>query len=194
MNAVDLVQDKLPVQLGCEISYGAQGRVFDILNQPDRVIKVSTLYDVDPVLDIDIVFQNISRIYNFIIDRAPHHLVKIYNFNYATSGARYTEQGPQKFIIYYSIQEKLYSLSEDEKKIFKTICQAHNNELELSRSLDDIFQELKCWYVFDYDKVKQFVSNYPHLPINNRDFHRRNILKDIHNNYKIIDFDLAIFK
>lgn len=195
MKAYSLVEDickqKFDFRIGKEIGYGAQGQVFDIEEHPDQVIKIATLYDIDPYSDLDQVFDKLQLVYKFLIDNRFDNVVKVYRFGRLRTDSRPTVSTPQDYIIYYSIQEKLQPLSDDEKKLFKTICQAINGELELERTIEEIVVELGAWLKFDSEKVIKFYNALGSLPIENNDFHRRNILKDAEGNFKLIDFDLA---
>lgn len=198
---MDLIDDSIPIfqklkniSVGKLLDRGAQGKVFEIINQPDRIIKLSILYDVDPNQNLNNVFNRIERVYNFVIKHRPSNVVSIHDFGRLIEGKRETVYGPQRYIVYYSIQEKLLPLAEEEKKVFKTICQSVNNELNLTRPLEDILNELSCWFEFNKLKINAFMKQLSECKINNNDFHRRNIMKDASGNFKVIDMDLATLK
>lgn len=189
----DICKERFDFKIGKEIGYGAQGQVFEIEECPTRVIKISILYDVDPHLDLDIVFEKIQAVYEYVCSHQENNLGKIYEFGRLRTGSRPTANGPQDYIVYYSIQEKLASLSDDEKKVFKTICQALNDELELERTVEDIVKELSKWLKFDSEKTIKFYYSLGDLPFEHNDLRRQNILKDVNGNFRLIDFDLAEF-
>lgn len=193
------LKDKFTFCLGQELGYGAQGNVFAINDHPDRVIKLSFMYDIHDQT-IDSKFESVSKVYNYILDTKPSGLVRIYDFGHLTDGTREVfssikeQKKFQKIIIYYSIQEKLQQLSEDEKKVFKTICQLWRSELELKRPLEEVIAEQAVFLEFNQIKVNKFVKQVTNSPVDNRDMHRRNIMKDHDGNFKMIDFDLAQLK
>lgn len=197
MNAYSFVEgickEKFDFKIGKEIGWGAQGQVFEIEDQPKRVIKISILYDVDPYLDLDIVFDKIQKVYKYVCSHQASNLGKIYEFGRLRTGSRNTVNGLQDYIVYYSIQEKMESLSDDEKKVFKTICQALNDELELERTIEDIVKELGAWLKFDSEKIMKFYYSLGDLPFDHNDLRCQNILKDVNGNFRLIDFDLAEF-
>lgn len=188
--AKSICQDKLGIDLVNEIGNGANGRVYDLPG--NKVIKISVLYDFDlSKIELDKRFATITKIYNSIVASNLACLVKIYEFGHLLSAKRDTAYGKQDFIIYYSIQEKLCELTDDEKKILKTICKWLDNELELSVRPEETINNLSQWLLFDSEKIIDFYNVAKDLPFEHRDIHRRNILKDGFGNFKLIDFDLA---
>ncbi len=193
------LKDKFTFSLGQEIGYGAQGNVFVINDHPERVMKISFMYDIHDET-IESKFESVSKIYNYIKDNNPSGLVRIYDFGHLTDGTREVysyikdQKKFQKIIIFYSIQEKLQQLSEDEKKVFKTICQLWRSELELKRPLEEVIAEQAVFLDFNQAKVNEFVKHITDCPVDNRDKHRRNVMKDSDGNFKMIDFDLAQLK
>ena len=195
MKAFSYVRDiiSFPFTIGPEIGYGAQGQVFEIVEDPTRVIKFSILYDVKFGSSLEFIFNKIKTIYNFIKNNPHDNVVRIFEFGELLSSSRVTVDGDQKFIVYYSIQEKLQTLSIDEKKVFKTVCDYHNGDLDCERALKQLLLEQAEWLDFDCEKVLSFYDSIHKYPIDNCDFRRRNIMKDTLS-FKLIDFDLSEIK
>lgn len=183
----DICKEKFSFIIGKEIGYGAQGQVFDI-EGTNKVIKFSYSFFFQ---DVDYDYLHASEVINFIIQERPNYCVGIFETGKLRSGVRAVENGTQNYTIYYTIQEKLANLSDDEKKVFKTICQLLNDELELKRDIKDILTELSEWFSFDKEKILNFYNDIVGMPILHNDLHRRNFMKDECGNYKLIDFDLA---
>lgn len=184
---VDICKEKFPFSIGDEIGYGAQGQVFNI-EGTNKVIKFSYSFFYQ---DIDHDYVDANEVINFIIRERPSYCVGIFETGKLRSGVRVVQNGTQNYTIYYTIQEKLVNLSDDEKKVFKTICQLLNDELELKRDIGDVLTELSAWFSFDKEKVLNFYNDIVKMPIHHNDLHRRNFMKDALGNYKLIDFDLA---
>jgi hypothetical protein len=184
----------LPFKVGKEIDFGSQGQIFNLIDYPDKIVKFSILYDRDPHRSIEDCFDTIWDIYQWIINNPQDCLVRIYDFAAMKFATRETVSDKQKYIVYYSIQEKLSQLSADEKKVFKTVCDAYNRVLEFDRPITKVVSELSTWFSFDKNKVLNFYNSILDCPIDNYDFEARNILKDNSGNFKLIDFDLADFK
>lgn len=191
--ARSIVKEKFNLDVQEEIGIGAQGTVFSIKNT-SNVIKISALYDWNKYKNFENEYENISQVYNFIINNKPINVVSIFEFNKIHDGLRKTYNGEQRYIIYFSIQERLNNLTEDEKKVFKTVCQSVNNELDSSHSIEAILKDLSSWYDFDLNKIIIFYNSLKQSRIEHKDFHIGNIMKDKNNNYKMIDFDLAQLK
>src|SRR5271165_5683341 len=104
MKAFSYVKDivNFPFSIGDELGFGAQGQVFSIKEYSDKIIKFSIVYDVDPVLEIEKVYNNIYNVYNFVIENNISGIVKIFEFNKLLENTRSTVCGLQKYIVYYS--------------------------------------------------------------------------------------------
>lgn len=176
--------------IGEELGYGAHGQVFTLKHSPDKVLKVSKLYD-SIILDVNQAYKEVKEVYHYLMDNDYPCFAKVFNFDLIAKETRPTINGPQDYIIFYSVLEKLFPLEEDEKKVFKTICDKFNNNIEKNKPLAKILDELSAWLIFDRQKALAFWSALQSSPINHNDVHRRNIMKDANNNYKLVDFDKA---
>lgn len=185
--------EPLPFILGKCLGQGNQGIVYEDLNDTTKVIKLSIIYDDFNKISLDDKFVLIEKIYKYIINNPHSSVVKIYSFDKLYSGSQPIFEWEHKYIVYYSIMEKLNILSENEVKVFKTICDAFNKDLKSERSIEEILKEMKDWFDVDDKKILNFYNSLSDLKINNKDFQPRNIMKDKDNNYYIIDFDLANF-
>src|SRR5579885_2910823 len=135
--------EPLPFILGKCIGQGNQGIVYEDLNDTTKVIKLSLIYDDFGKVSLDDRFALLEKIYKHIIDNPHTSVVKVYNFDKIYIGSQPIFEWEQKYIVYYSSMEKLNSLSENEEKVFKTICDAFNKDLKIDRSIEDILKEIK---------------------------------------------------
>jgi thiamine kinase-like enzyme len=88
--------------------------------------------------------------------------------------------------------EKLFKISEDERKIFHTILSHEDRNIVKNYPLDKVKKMLTGMSYsldFDYNKVIFFYQNLRDCPLQHLDLHVRNIMKDIDGNFKMIDFD-----
>jgi len=183
--------EKLPFQLGECLGNGNQGYVYSDLDNSEQVIKLSILVDDFGPITLNDRFDNIRKTYRHIIDNPHSSIVKISKFDQLSKGSEFIFEWEQCWIIYYSIMEKLNPLSEDECKVFKTICDAFNGEVKIERTVEIIVKEQKEWLKFDDEKILNFYKSLSDLKIDHKDFEPRNIMKDKDNNIKLIDFDLS---
>lgn len=181
-----------PFRVGHCLGAGVHGQVFDSLDEPGNAIKLSIVYSDDE--DAIVKFNNLERVYKFIIDNPNDILVKVFKFGRIYNGARDIFGWEQEYIIYYSIMEKLLPISDDERKTFKTICDSFNGILKTNRSIKELINELNGWLEFDKDKVFDFYKSLHSLKIEHRDIEARNIMKNYDGQFKLIDFDLARIK
>lgn len=178
--------------LGQSLGYGAHGEVFEVLGDSDKAIKLSVLYDAYDT-PIDHMFNNILQVHTYLKGKCIFPLASIYEFAKISEGSRDTVDGKQKYITYYCVMERLLPLKEDDKKVLKTICDIYNKNVEQKKPIKNILKELSCWFDFDQHKVLEFYDALVKCPISHNDVHRRNILKDKYNNFKLVDFDRSSF-
>lgn len=178
----------VPYKLGSQLGYGAHGEVFEVQEQPSKAVKVSVLYDAYDV-PIDDMFATINHTHSYLKGKCIFPLAPIYEFAKISEGHRDTVSGKQKYIVYYCVMDKLQPLSEDEKKVLKTICDVYNKNVKQTKPMKDILKDLSSWFCFDQAKVLEFYEMLLACPIQHNDVHRRNILKDSNNNFRLIDFD-----
>jgi thiamine kinase-like enzyme len=198
------------LSVGKFIDDGAQGKVYNIKEHRNKIVKISMLYDRD-VSPIEEIFSNIQNIYFWIKDNPQDVLVKIFEFGKLTEGERpfYPFIKDQKYISYFSIQEKLIKLSVVEEKVFRNLAYNmtqyyHTDEPFFTqnladdplfyKNLPDFLKSLKEKFDFDQNKILNFYSNLEKLQIYHNDFRPENIMKDKKGNFKLIDFDLSEFK
>ena len=182
--------DKLPVLPGIKLGDGADGEIFSIENEPDKVIKLSILYDTEetPLKN----FQKIEALVGRIMIERPSAYVRVYAQGYLGRFSRDTCSGEQEFILYYYIMERLEKITEDECKVFHSIL-CHEDRgikkdfspLEMQKMLTGLSRGLD----FSAEKVTLFCNNIKEAPVAHIDLHVRNIMKDVFGSFKLIDLD-----
>lgn len=185
----------LPYQIGKSIGFGgADGEVFEILNDKKYVIKLSILYDYDSN-DILNEYKRISKVLSAITEQKCYAYARTYAHGYLGKFHRTIYDGSkQEYILYYYVMEKLNKISDDEKRIFHTIL-SHEDRgfgFEKKLSMDQIkkiLPEMGRSLDFDEPKVIFFCENIDKASIVHNDIHVRNIMKDNFGNFKLIDFD-----
>lgn len=190
-------KDKIPFNISKKIGDGADGECFNLLNAPDKVIKLSVLYEYDRGNIEDQYKQNISPIIDFLITNPSTIFAKIYSHNYLGSFTRDFNGNPQSFILYYYVMEKLQKISDDEQKVFHTILSHEDRGINKKYSISDIrkiLNGLKIGLDFSYKKIIDFYSEMLCCPIIHLDLHPRNIMKDNFGNFKLIDLDRCDFR
>jgi serine/threonine protein kinase len=186
-------KDPLPFTIDKCIGSGNQGQVYSLKDNPDQVVKLSMLYDDFTGLSLEEEFDKLQKIYQHIIDNPHKSLVKVYSFGELYRGKMEIFEWEHNYVIYNAIMQKLNTLSENEQKVFKTVCDIYNKALE-ARPIATILDELEEWFDVDKGRVLTFYNSLSSLDIDNKDVKPQNIMKDNEGQYKLIDYDLAIIK
>ena len=183
--------DKIPSNLSTKLGDGADGEVFLLEGEDDKVIKLSIL--VDYWEDYTTMFSNVENVASFLIHEQPSTYARVFNFSKLVEASRPLYNGSnQKFIIYSYIMEKCFPISEDEKKVFHSIISHEDLGIEKNYSEERVKEMLSGMAVgldFELERIIFFYRNFKKVPICHRDLHVRNIMKDVSGNFKLVDFD-----
>lgn len=176
--------------LGKEIGYGADGQVFDTID--NKVIKIAVCFDQSRQ------FVDIQNILQYIMKNSPPAYASVHQSEYLGEYTRpYYHCGVkttivQQYYLHYYIMDKLSKISEDERKIFHSIVSHEDRNIVKNFHLDKVKKMLTSMSYsldFDYNKVIFFYQNLYNCPLRHMDLHVRNIMKDKDGNFKMIDFD-----
>lgn len=183
----------IPSNLGKEIGAGAHGQVFELTDDPNKVIKISIIYSPYFLGNL----QEIEKVLKYLINHPDPTAAKIFRYQHLGQYSRSWDQETQEYFLYYYIMEKCFSLTEDEKKIFHSIL-SHEDQGKIKnysdRQLNKILSGLARGLDFPREKVKLFLDRLARSKIIHNDLHIRNIMKDKLGNYKLIDFDYSTLK
>jgi hypothetical protein len=184
--------DKIPPNLSTKLGEGADGEVFALHGEDNKVIKLSALFDY---WDTNLA-QEYSRIESVVkyIQSVPLPVYsKVFSFEKLIESQREIWGGKQQnYILYSYVMEKCFSLSEDEKKVFHSIVSHEDLGIEKNYSEPQIKKMLNGMSLgldFDAERVIFFYRNFRKSPVRHLDLHVRNIMKDGSGNFKLIDFD-----
>jgi hypothetical protein len=190
-----LCPEKIPVKTGARIgSGGADGEVFEILDEPKKVIKMGILYERHD-RGLENYFNAIQKGLDYMMTVQPAAYARVYEHGYLGTYSRkmeYWRSGKQSFIIYYYIMEKLRKISEDETKVFHSILSHEDRGIDKNFSSEKVLEMLGGMgrgLDFDVEKVTLFCDNIRGASISHLDIHVRNIMKDDTNDFKLIDLD-----
>jgi hypothetical protein len=189
-----LCPDKLPVQPDVRLGDGADGEVFSIVGDSNRVLKLGVLYERHDRGMLK-YFTQIQKVLDYLMLTQPDAYARVYEHGYLGTFSRKAEHwrtGQQNFIIYYYTMEKLRKISEDESKVFHTILSHEDRGIDKNFSLEKIGEMLEGMsraLDFDVEKVTLFCNNIKRAPLSHLDIHVRNIMKDDTGNFKLIDLD-----
>src|SRR5579885_3716072 len=182
-----LCPNLLPVKIGERLGDGADGEVFVVADEPNKVIKLSVIYDEyikHSTCWKD--FLKVQEVLDFVIANPSPVLAQVYEQGVFGEYSREVLYGNQKrlqkFVIYYYIMEKLYKLSEDERKVFHSILSHEDRGITKNYSLDkirEILQGLGRGLDFDAEKFILFCGNIRRSPVSHLDLHPRNIMKTV---------------
>ena len=179
--------------IGEVLGSGFHGDVYELLDHPHQVVKIAwaplnvpaEFAGRSDTTGIRHTFPFIQGIYQYLLKNHFSVLAKVFDF--CSLHQRENKQ------YYMAILEKLQPLTEPEQKVMKSVCMDYNGNIETGKCLHHI-DELKEWLEFNPSKVIDFYTSLTHLPVAHRDFHRRNIMKDLDGNFKLIDFELVDIK
>lgn len=179
--------------LGDKLGDGADGEVFKLIDDTNKVIKLCVLYE-SGYRNIKIEYENISDSINHIINSNYRTYAKVFSTKYLGQFIRSSayDSGQQNYILHYYIMEKLYKISEDEKRVFHSII-SHEDRGIIKNYPQNLIKEMligmKRGLDFDMGRVMFFCDNFRKTFIIHNDVHVRNIMKDAEGNFKLIDFD-----
>lgn len=172
-----------------QLGYGADGQVFAMPNQNDRVWKLSLVHKETKAACQEEVKRTIQN-YEWIMSNEHPNIAKVYDVDYIASGERDTGYYLRHFAMFYSIIEKLEDFTVDEFKVISSLLQAEYASLTSLRNFPTVLNELRTFLTFDYDKVMEFQQFLLDCPIRHNDLGiSMNVMKDSHGNFKLIDFD-----
>lgn len=192
-----LCPDKIPVVPGLKLGDGADGEVFEIQGEPDKVIKFCVIYDTGN-RPIHKTFKQVEDLLDYFTDNPASAYARVYSHGYLGEYSRpisWSNKG-QAFILHYYVMEKLHKITEDERKVFHSIVSHEDRGIKKNFSPDKIKEMLTGMSVgldFSVERVMFFCDNFKNTPVSHLDIHVRNIMKDSSGNFKLVDFDRAHF-
>lgn len=192
--AKQLCPERIPCQLGAKLGDGADGEVFDIVGRPDRVIKFCILYETGSD-KLEVVYKHITNVIDYLITNPIAVYANVHTHVLMGSFQRDVwKNKKQRYLMYYYMMEKLQKISEDERKVFDTLLSHEDMNKKKNFSpakTKEILDGLSKGLDFDRKRVTFFCDNLKNSPVKHLDIHPRNIMKDDHGNFKMIDFDRA---
>lgn len=199
MQILKIINDnncQLPFSLGKELGAGNDGQVFELKNEPTKVIKFSILFDLNFNGEsyLQSKYNELSKCFD-VIKKNNTIFAKIINYQQIGFFKRKFDNNEQDYLLHYYIMEKCEKLSEDEKKVFHTILSHEDQGLIKKfseKKFDEILFGLARGLDFDSKKIRLFYESVMASEIKHLDLHIRNIMKDSFENYKMIDFDRCI--
>lgn len=183
-------------QLESKIGDGADGEVFNLKSGNVAKFSIFFPWDGESLYQSNLAKKEIVS----KVQSLPDTFVKVFKFQHLMDGERETVDGKQPFTIHYCEMERLFKISEDEKKVMHSVISHQDSNLKKDISTQkvvSILNGLSFGLEFDFDKVLSFVKRLQHLEtvgIEYLDYHPRNVMKDLDGNFKLIDIDrMSIF-
>lgn len=191
-----LCPEKIPAHIKPErLGEGADGEVFELDNEPDKVIKFSILYDTGGQ-GLRRAYKYISNTLDYLIKQPSPAYAHVYAHMYLGEWSRSVVWGnterQQKYLLYYYTMERLSKISSDEQKVFHTILSHEDRGIKKNFATDKLKETLdglRKGLDFNIERVIFFDDILKKTPLAHLDIHVRNIMKDAHGNFKMIDFD-----
>jgi RIO-like serine/threonine protein kinase len=194
MNVLTLIQkhnEEVPVILGEQIGQGADGQVFIIKNEPNKVIKLSVIYG-ESESDVKNAYRKVTRTLSSIRNENMGAFVRVDGYGFLGSYATATKY----YALHYHMMERLFPISDDEEKVFHSLL-SHEDANKMknysSNQIEEMLDGMKKGLDFDVSAVKFFVENLKNSHVVQLDLHPRNIMKDKAGQFKIIDCDRCHF-
>ena len=184
----------IPYQLGSEAGFpGADGQVFNLIESPNQVLKISVLFE-DFESKLEDQYNKIISVIDHIKCNNVPACARVYDVQYIGKfrQAWYVNSSWREYVLFYYTMEKLNKISQDEKKVFHSVLSHEDRGFPKSYSLKEIkkmVDEMSLFLDFDKEKVMLFCKQVQELPFTHKDVHVRNIMKDGSGNFKLIDFD-----
>jgi serine/threonine protein kinase len=191
----ELCLDQVPWTPASKLGDGADGEVFDIADDPTKVIKFCVLYETGGT-SVQKMYKRIGSVIDYLKDSSSSTYAQVYEHRYLGLYSRYVVWGnmKQNYILYYYTMEKLYKISEDEKKVFHSLLSHEDRGIKKNYSADRVKKMINGMTQgidFDAEKVMFFCDNFRKTSVIHHDIHIRNIMKDANGYFKLIDFDRA---
>ncbi len=189
---------KIDIKPSKKLGDGADGEVFEIENDSDKVIKFCVLYNYEN--NLEKFYKEISNVINFIKDNNLPSYARVYEHVFLGKYFRELVESSSalsEYILYYYTMEKLYKISDDEKRVFHSVLSHEDSNKIKNYSLPQIKKMLDGMSLgldFDVGRVMLFCEELKKAPIIHNDLHVRNIMKDKFGNFKLIDFDRCTIK
>lgn len=185
--------EKINFNLDTRLGDGADGEVFSLKDETSQVIKLGVLFEY-PNEDIHIKYKHIESILEWIKDNNPPLYASVYKYNYLGTYSRsnISNEIEQKYILYYYTMQRLYKISEDEKKVFHSIVCHEDRNIKKNFSIFKIkkmLQGMSTALDFNFKKIIMFCESLQLSSLVHNDLHVRNIMKDQDGNFKLIDFE-----
>jgi serine/threonine protein kinase len=190
-----LCPEKIPVQPGERISDGADGEVFTIHGDPDKVLKLSVLYD-SPARPLN-TYLAIQKVLDHVMHVQPQAVVRVYEHGYLGIYTRPEVIGAQYFLLYYYIMQKLQKISEDERKVFHSLLSHEDRNIVKHFSgekIREMVTGMSRGLDFDEKKVILFCNNLRSTGIIHQDIDTRNIMKNCDGDFRLVDLDRTIME
>jgi hypothetical protein len=188
--------DRLPANLGERLGDGADGEVFSLTDQPDRVIKLGVILQRTFRSPED-TYQDMKAVLSALVDRQPDAYVRVYQYGELYRGSRPWGNGTQNFLLHYSTMDKLRELKPDERDLFAAILERPDRIISSNYDpavLERFLQEWRGGLDFDRERVMLLLDRYHAATIEHEDFHQRNIMKDANGDFKLIDLERTTIK
>lgn len=190
-----LCPDKIPFAPDVRLGEGADGEVFSIAGDDNKVLKLCILYEQRGTNTFERSYKHIQSVLEYFLKTQPLPYARVYEYGdlgfYSRKNVSF-RNGTQRFGIYYYTMEKLEKITEDESKVFHSILSHEDRGIEKNYSPDKVREMLRgmsCGLDFDVEKVTLFYENIRSAPVSHLDIHVRNIMKDRLGDFKLIDLD-----
>lgn len=180
-------------KLGKKLGSGTQGSVFTVSNNPDKVFKLSYLkplvrFDVKETINKRMVHY--ALVMNFLSQNKVSCFPKIYKYGIN----KIQDEGGS--IVSWSLQEKLFHLSKQERMALDYLSYFFNKRCDIDEFYN-IFNEKISKIDLpnsSKDEILNCYKYYYESPIEHNDIHYLNFMKDSFGNFKLIDFDYSTFR
>ncbi len=191
MNALEYGRNVCPEKLLPSLEKlgdGFHGEAY--LIPDDKVIKYSLIHQ-SMVEDLGInnpseFYSQLEIVLKFQQKNNYPSFVKILDFNLLSSN--------EDAVFYQTTMERLNLISLDEKRVLKTLVQAHRDLKRTWAQIAVLVRDQSYWLDFDLEKVMSFIYLLEDSPIIHHDMSSSNIMKDKDGNFKLIDLDFSILK
>lgn len=186
----------LSYKIGKELGNDADGQCFELIDDKEKAIKLSIVYDVDFIDSIIDVYNEKETIFSYIKETQPQPYVRIHDYGLLHIGDRFAYGIKQQFVIYFVIMDKLNSISNDESKVFHYLLSKEDDGIlpYSDKEFDEILKNMSRGLDFSEESVRLFRTRLANSSLSHNDIKVdsrgvRNIMKDKSGDFILIDLD-----
>lgn len=172
--------------IGATIGVGCFGKVYSLLNDDSKCIKISTVYNSLLKKSFKEYINIIDNNINYLINNPTNPFVRVYSFDLLD----YKSEKNQATFSY--VMDKCFRITDDEYKMFHSLV-SHEDMNKVKKLSTNVVKKrangLHLGLDFNIEHAIMFCDKLRESNIKHLDLHPRNIMKDKFGEFKLVDLD-----